>query len=192
MKYNPFRAKGRYEANKVTTEVTPPHYVYHLDFSGGKYHLDNDNINYRRLNIAKEGLYGKDMGYGGVWVNIYQSCPILWFPISLDLWDWDCVNDLFETEKLLGYYDVWRIDTTKIKNKWYIDPNMHEAEVHDITKVLYTPDSVSGNALQLFHMEIDKDILMDYNAYKLAELKPYRKINEFIRFTHRRKRTYSN
>ena len=83
---------------------------------------------------------------------------------------------------------VWRIDTTKIKNKWFIDPNMMEGEVMDLSKVLYTPDTVSGKALQLFHMELDQYILHVYKDYRLAPLMPVKKINEYIRYIHRRKR----
>jgi hypothetical protein len=191
MKYNPFRAKGKFELwGKLGEEIVPPKYVYHIDVTGGRYRLDNEKIDYIRMNIAKEGLFGKDMGNAGVWANIYQSNPYGWYPIKLDLL-WDCRDDL-SAIILLGNYDVWRIDTTKIKNKWYFDPNMLRGEVKDLKKVLYTPDSIPGKALKLFHMELDKDILYDYKAYRLAELMPYKKINDFIRYTHRRKRIYLN
>lgn len=188
MKYNPFQSTDRYKVTgELGSEIEPPRFIYHLDYSGGRYYLDHESINYKRMNIAKEGLFGQDMGNGGVWANVYQRNPYYWFPICLDLWD--CVYR-FSAEMLIGYYDVWRIDTTKIKNKWYIDPNMQAGEVKDLSKVLYTPDTVSGKALQLFHMDLDKDMLYDYNVYSLAPLIPMKKINDFIRFTHRRKRIY--
>jgi hypothetical protein len=190
MKYNPFQAKGRYKVTgELGPEITPPRFVYHLDFSGGRYRNDCEYLNYKRLNIAKEGLFGQDMGNGGVWVNVYQPNPYRWFPITLDLWDCD---DDYTSEQLIGKYDVWRIDTTKIKNKWFIDPNMKKGEVMDLSKVLYTPETIPGKALQLFHMELDKEILYKYEDYKLAPLVPVKKINEYIRYIHRRKRIYAD
>lgn len=190
MKYNPFQAKGRYKVTgELGPEIIPPRFVYHLDFSGGRYRNDCDYLNYKRLNIAKEGLFGQDMGNGGVWVNVYQPNPYRWFPITLDLWDCD---DDYTSEQLIGKYDVWRIDTTKIKNKWFIDPNMKKGEVMDLSKVLYTPKTVPGKALQLFHMELDKEILYKYQDYKLAPLVPVKKINDYIRYIHRRKRIYAD
>ncbi len=190
MKYNPFQAKGRYKVTgELGPEIIPPRFVYHLDFSGGRYRNDCDYLNYKRLNIAKEGLFGQDMGNGGVWVNVYQPNPYRWFPITLDLLDCD---DDYTSEQLIRKYDVWRIDTTKIKNKWFIDPNMKKGEVMDLSKVLYTPETVPGKALQLFHMELDKEILYKYQDYKLAPLVPVKKINDYIRYIHRRKRIYAD
>ena len=190
MKYNPFQSTDRYKVTgELGAEVNPPRFLYHLDFSGGRYRNDCDYLNYKRLNIAKEGLFGQDMGNGGVWVNVYQPNPYRWFPITLDLWD--CMTGKFTAERLLGYYDVWRIDTTKIKNKWYIDPNMMEGEVMDLSKVLYTPDTVPGKALQLFHMELDQYILHVYDDNRLAPFVPVKKINDYIRYIHRRKRIYA-
>lgn len=54
-----------------------------------------------------------------------------------------------------------------------MDPNILQGDVLDLNKVLYTPDSVSGKALQLFHIELDKEILIDYDDYRLAELLPH-------------------
>ena len=188
MKYNPFQATGKYQVNSALGEtVEPPRYLYHLDFCGGRYHLDNEYLMYKRMNIAREGLFGRDMGNGGVWANVYQSCPFWWFPITLDLYD--CRDEL-SSRMLVGYYDVWRIDTTKVVNRWYIDPNMCLGEVRDLSKYLYTPDSVSGKALQLFHMELDMDLLQEYNVYRLAPLQPMKQVNDYIRFVHRRKRIY--
>lgn len=188
MKYNPFQATGRYEFTGKGSEIKPPRFIYHLDYSGGRYYLDHESINYKRMNIAKEGLFGQDMGNGGVWANVYQRNPYGWFPICLDSWDY--MGDKLSSEMLIGYYDVWRIDTTKIKNIWYNDEELMEGEVNYLSKALYTPDTVSGKALQLFHMDFDKDILYDYDAYVLAPLIPMKIINDYIRFTHRRKRIF--
>jgi hypothetical protein len=189
MKYNPFQATGRYKVTEHGSEIKPPRYIYHLDYSGGRYYLDSESLNYKRMNIAKEGLFGKDMGNGGVWANVYQRNPYGWFPICLDLYD---CRDALSAEMLIGYYDVWRIDTTKIKNIWYNDEKLMEGEVNYLSKALYTPDTVSGKALQLFHMDLDKDMLYDYKVNWLAPLIPMKTINNYIRFTHRRRRIYLN
>lgn len=104
MKYNPFRAKDYFKTKDVENEVIPHCYVYQLDFTGGIYKLNNEDVNYKRLNNAKKGLYGKDMGNEGVWVNVYHPNPYRWFPITLDLWDY--LSDSSDSEKLLGFYDV--------------------------------------------------------------------------------------
>lgn len=189
MKYNPFQACGKYKVSgELGPEVVPPRFVYHLDYTGGR-SSTSEYVDYIRMNIAKEGLFGRDMGNGGVWANVYQSNAFNWFPVCLDVWDL-LGRESWEYVYLVEKYDVWRIDTHRIKNKWYIDPNMLEGEVKDLSKVLYTPDTVPGRALQLFHMQWDKDLWYDHDIAKLAPLIPFRKINEFIRFTHRRKRKY--
>lgn len=189
MKYNPFFGCGKYKTcGRVGPEVIPPRFVYHLDYNGGMYN-NSEYAKYKRLNISREGLFGVDMGNGGVWANVYQSNPYRWFPITLDLWD---CTDEFSSVQLVSKYDVWQIDTKKIKNKWHIDPNMQQGEVVDLKKVLYTQNTVPGKALKLFHMELDKDILYNCGVYRLAPMKPVEQINMYIRHTHRRKRIYFN
>lgn len=77
----------------------------------------------------------------------------------------------------------------RIDNKRYYDSNII-GDVEDPSKYLYTPTTVSGKALQLFHIELDMDmdIFNDYEAFIIGNLKPHKMINDFIRFTHRRKR----
>jgi len=47
-----------------------------------------------------------------------------------------------------------------------------EGEVKYLSKALYTPDTVLGKALQLFHIDIDKDMLYDYKVNWLGPLIP--------------------
>jgi len=190
MKYIPFQHKDPVElSEKLGKEIQPPRYLYHLNYTGG-IHVDENYYAYlKRLNIVKEGLYGKDKGHGGVWANIYQRNPLRMWPIHIDthFWGDQDLHWSLQYRIYIGCYDVWRIVTRRIDNKWYYDPNII-GEVEDPSKYLYTPTSVSGKALQLFHIELDMDIFNDYEAFIIGNLKPHKMINDFIRFTHMRKR----
>ena len=93
---------------------------------------------------------------------------------------------------MIQYYDVWRIDTSKIKNKWYLDSNLQVGEVKDLSKYLYTPSSFSGNALQLFYIELDMYIFNYHGDFMVGNLLPVQLVNDFIRISYRRKRLYIN
>lgn len=189
MKYDPFKKKFRSRVSRdLGTVIKPPRYVYHLDKTGGRFALDDDKVNCKRANIAKEGLYGPEKGYAGVWANVYQGNPYRWFPITLDSWEY---YDEKESRNLIGCYDVWRIDTTMIDNKWYIDPNMSEIEVFDLSKVLFTPAGVPGKALKLFHMHFNYEIMYMHHDFRIGELKPFKLINDYIKYVNSRRRIYN-
>ena len=188
MKYQPFKKRYRSKvSDELGPEIIPPRYVYHLDKTGGRYALNDDKVNCKRANIAKEGLYGPDKGHAGVWANKYQGNPYRWFPITLDLWE---CNGEKDDRSLIGCYDVWRVDTTMIDNKWYIDPNMSDVEVVDIRNCLFTPAAVSSKALKLFHMEFNYEIMYMHNDFRIGELKPFKLINDYIKYVNRRRRIY--
>ena len=188
MKYQPFKKDRPYKVSgELGSKIKPPRYVYHLDKTGGRFALNDDKVNCKRVNIAKEGLYGPEKGHAGVWVNVYQGNPYRWFPITLDLWD---CKDLKESRNLIGCYDVWRIDTTMIDNKWYIDPNMFDFEVFDLSKVLFTPAGVPGRALKLFHMHFNYEIMYKHQDFRIGELKPFKLINDYIKYVNSRRRIY--
>jgi len=198
MKYIPFQlSKPVQFRREKCDQVIPPRYLYHLDYTGGIHVGENDYAFCKRLNIAKEGLYGKDKGHGGVWANVYQRNVLNLWPIPIDSWDWSMigisglVTDLVY-KMMIQYYDVWRIDTSKIKNKWYLDSNLQAGEVKDLSKYLYTPTSVSGKALQLFHIELDMDVFNDHGDFIIGNLLPVKLVNDFIRMSHRRKRIHIN
>ncbi len=137
---------------KIKWRIThPPRFIYHFT-RGGKRCDKLEDEYYQRISIYLYGLYGKDKGRGGVWANrdLYRIGRS--YPFVIDGFGWD--QDQF-IEEVEGY-DVWRIDTSKLNNKWYLDPNMQDLpELFDGEDYLYTENSIPAFALRLFTIKID-------------------------------------
>jgi len=131
--------------------IFPPRFVYHLT-RGGKMGTISESRYYQRISIYLYGLYGVDKGRGGVWANSDLNSLTLAYPFVFD----GLERPQSELFKLIEEYDVWRIDTRMINNKWYIDPNMQDVDGWcDGRKYLYTEISVPPTALKLFSIKID-------------------------------------
>jgi hypothetical protein len=132
--------------------IWPQRYLYHFT-RGGSYCRDNEALNYRRLSIYLYGLLGKDKGTCGVWANRQIDSLTSTYPILLDGFEFG----QYDYVKGLESYDVWRIDTKMIRNKWYLDPNMQDMSSFCDTKAYaYTENSISPFALKLFNIKVDE------------------------------------
>lgn len=109
---------------KEFKEIKTRRYVYHLTYE------------VCRESILEDGLLGGE-GYKGLVDPVFaHNRPIpnkIWYPYIMDSWDWlfkdeyglmvDSYYDYLKYQSLSKGYDVWEIDTHKIKDmKWYIDP----------------------------------------------------------------------
>jgi|GEM_PF-1282447 len=140
-----------YHPKKEWKPVRPPKYVYHLT-RGGIRCRNEEDLYYHRLSIYLYGLFGKDKGTGGVWANRDLHRLSRAYPIVLDGFEWG----RYEYADGLESYDVWRIDTTKLHNKWYLDPNMQDAPgFYDGRDYVYTEKSIPPFALKLFNIKVD-------------------------------------
>jgi len=143
--------------------VTPGKYVYHLTEGGNKCDSD-ENLMYRRLSIYLYGLLGAKRGTGGVWANrsIYDLHLI--YPAVIDCFSW---GSRFVEE--IENQDVWRIDTRRISNKWYLDPNMQDDPFmyhgHDY---LYTPNCIPPYALKLYKIKVNRRSQINTSNKKLS------------------------
>lgn len=113
------------EANRSQLiEVNPNKYVYH-----------SSNPMFRD-NISKEGLVTK--GKSEAWLSDTKIDGNVIFAVNSDNkkdW-WDSGYD----------DDMYRIDTTKLKNKWYVDPNFNLDDFRIITF-----DNIPLNAIKLIY-----------------------------------------
>jgi hypothetical protein len=100
-----------YENYNGYLEVIPNKYVYHTSNS------------IFRDNIAKEGLIPK--GKSEAWLSDTKIDGKVIFAVNSDnKKDWfDSTYD----------DDIYRIDTTNLKNKWYVDPNFDLEDKRIIT-----------------------------------------------------------
>jgi hypothetical protein len=120
------------EENIATTE----RFVYHITSQKIREQIkrngllpfsDNGTLNFKNSIFANNGPYNPN-----------------WYPIYYDSWDHDCETFHY---RVLPYYDVWRIDTKKIKNKWFEDHrvNFYHGKLH-----VYCHDPIPPSALKLF------------------------------------------
>lgn len=110
--------------NNQLVEVKPNRYVYHTS-----------NPIFRD-NIAKEGLITK--GKSEAWLSDTKIDGEVIFAVnSDDKKDWfDSTYD----------DDIYRIDTTNLKNKWYVDPNF---DLED--KRIITFDKIPVSSIELIY-----------------------------------------
>jgi hypothetical protein len=112
------------EGNRRYEEVKPNRYVYH-----------SSNPIFRDK-IAKEGLIPK--GKSEAWLSDTEIDGEVIFAVNNDNkkdW-WDSTYD----------DDMYRIDTTNLKNKWYVDPNFDLEDARIITF-----QKIPVNAIKLIH-----------------------------------------
>lgn len=104
-------------------EIKTRRYVYHLTYEAN------------RESILKKGLIAGEgrNTTNRVFAHNRPVPDLIWYPYIMDSWDWTIYDeyrlivennyDYIKYQSLSKGYDVWEIDTHKIKNmKWYIDP----------------------------------------------------------------------
>jgi hypothetical protein len=104
--YEDFLSEG---SNSNLTEIKPNKYLYHTSNP-----MSRDNI-------SKEGLIVQ--GRSSSWLSDTKIEGKVIFAVNSDNkkdW-WDSTYD----------DDIYRIDTTSLKNKWYVDPNF-DSEAHRV------------------------------------------------------------
>jgi hypothetical protein len=118
--------------NRKLKEIIPNKYVYHTSNS------------YFRDVISKEGLIPK--GKSETWLSNTPIEGKVIFAVNSDNkkdW-WDSTYD----------DDIYKIDTTKLKNKWYIDPNF---DLED--KRIITFENIPPNSIELIYKGTGSDSL---------------------------------
>ncbi|MFN6260053.1 MAG: hypothetical protein ACK4ZG_03625 [Bacteroidota bacterium] len=179
MRDNTYISKGNREYGVVKIPkaewkpICPPRFVYHLT-RGGELGTISESFYFQRISIYLYGLSGIDKGRGGVWANSDLNSLTWAYPFVFD----GLERSQSELFKLIEEYDVWRIDTRVINNKWYIDPNMQDVDGWcDCRQYLYTEISVPPTALKLFSIKID---YFQTYLYKNEPVK-YRLVPEVVR-----------
>ena len=180
IKYVPFGRKLQLLSGlKITTpkaewnKVEPPRFLYHLTHKTAA----EGEVDLKRFNIAQEGLWGIEVGSRGVWANTQcQKVNKMW-PLPID--GYECSGDWGDFVE--SSYDVWRIDTTLIKNEWYIDPAMDDIECNAYKIVasdyMYTENSIPPIALRLFKFVSFFDENNNYDFH----LSPVIEVNKYIK-----------
>ncbi len=115
---DPDKFELRLRLKKFSTRVKPPKFIYH--------HSSIKN----RESIRKYGLLPKSS------INSEDNN-------SIDLEYPDAVFAKADNTPWYESYDKWEIDTSKIDNQWYIDPNM------DDKSYVMTFKSISPNVIKL-------------------------------------------
>jgi len=158
----------------------PNRYLYHVSY-GGTLNVNEENVLYKRLSIATEGICGKEKGLGGVWANNQiQSVNRLW-PICFDSYG----LDNYEYLRFIYEFDVWRIDTSLISNTWYLDPNLiNDASAHGVyaADYLYCENTIHPSALKLFTFDVRDFCFFNFELPKINfKLAPVDDINRIIK-----------
>ncbi len=181
--YCPIARKKRHTISTPKVEwkrYRPNRYLYHVSY-GGTLNVNEENVLYKRLSIATEGICGKEKGLGGVWANNQiKRVNHLW-PICFDSWDCDSHESYL---KMLYKYDVWQIDTKLIDNIWYLDPNLIEGNdgSGDATDYLYCENTIHPRALKLYTFTINDYKFLYEDKFNVEfSLDPVENINNFIK-----------
>lgn len=181
--YCPIARKKRHTISTPKAEwkrYRPDRYLYHLSY-GGTLNVNEENLLYKRLSIATEGICGKEKGLGGVWANNQMKRVKHLWPICFDSWDCRSHEDFL---KMLYRYDVWQIDTKQIDNIWYLDPNLMDGSEGsgDATDYLYCENTIHPSALKLFTFTINDYKFLYEDKFNVEfNLDPVEKINNFIK-----------
>lgn len=179
--YFPNVPRLKHEISTPKTEwkkYRPDRYLYHLS-EGGILEKKEEDLFFKRLNIAFTGLWGKEKGTGGVWANNQIDKSNHLWPICYDSWglsEKECMDLYYQ-------YDVWRIDTHAIPNKWYLDPNLIYSPAErpgSASDYLYTEFTVPPVALKLFTITLrEYGYLLNEFKCKIS-LVPVDNINDII------------
>jgi hypothetical protein len=163
--------------------IRPKRYVYHLT-SGRRVSGESEYHDFKRLNIALKGLYGKDYFREGVWANNQMHSIWNLYPINID-------GTFMETKQALSWihsFDVWRIDTRAFNAQWYIDPNHMLSHFDMKENWVFTENSVPAYALKLYHFQMNEyEFLHVDDCTASFTLKPNTETNRIIenRFRNR-------
>lgn len=129
-------------------KITPRRYIYHISKKC-----------YRNL-IIKEGLIGKSnsiIGYkNAIFAHNTPQRLNFWFPYILDRWELDLDGFKTPLEKfIILKYDVWRIDTRKIINEWFLDNVAQEDFLNGSKYPFYivTFENIHPSALKLVDLK---------------------------------------
>ena len=112
--------------NNHLIEVTPNKYILHTSNP------------FFRDKISKEGLIPK--GISATWLSDTKIDGEVIFAVNKNNDAWDSTYD----------DDIYRIDTTKLNNKWYNDPNFEADGIHIITF-----DYIPLNAIKLIYKGVN-------------------------------------
>jgi hypothetical protein len=112
------------EDNSHLVEVEPNKFLYHTSNP-----MSRDKI-------AKQGLMPK--GKSEAWLSDTNIKGKVIFAVNSDNKD-DWWNSTYDD-------DIYRIDSTKLKNKWYVDPNFDE----DAKRVI-TFENIPAKAIKLIY-----------------------------------------
>jgi hypothetical protein len=181
--YCPIAQRKRHTISTPKSEwkkYRPDRYLYHVSY-GGTLNVNEENVLFKRLSIATEGICGKEKGLGGVWANNQMKRVNYLWPICFDSWDCRSHEDYL---KMLYRYDVWQIDTNLIDNIWYLDPNLIDGSEGsgDATDYLYCENTIHPRALKLFTFTINDYKFLYEDKFNVEfNLDPVEKINNFIK-----------
>lgn len=150
--------------NTHLVEVKPNKYVYHTS-----------NPIFRD-NISKEGLIPK--GKSESWLSDTKIDGKVIFAVNSDDKD-DWWNSTYDD-------DIYRIDTTKLKNRWYVDPNFNLEDNRIITfenipvnsiKLIYKGSFSLDETINIENPSTDEynDIIVDGEKIGYIILSPARK-----------------
>ncbi len=121
--YEQFLTEGS-KSNSHLEEVKPNQFVYHTSNPGS------------RDKISKQGLIPQ--GMSAAWLSNTNIKGKVIFVVNSDNrkdW-WDSTYD----------DDIYKIDTTNLKNKWYVDPNF---DLKD--KRIITFENIPTKSIKLIH-----------------------------------------
>jgi len=180
--YSPIRRSKRHcisTPKEKWKKYGPKRYLYHLTYNG-KDKCSDEDLLFFRLSFATEGICGIEKGLGGVWANNQMNRIEKLWPFCFDSWGMDKSQYL----KFIYEMDIWRIDTTKVNNIWYLDPNLIDdphSRGGEANEYLYTENTIHPNALKLFTLSVN-DYRFLYENENLDEfrLNPVHEINKFL------------
>lgn len=166
--------------------ITPLRYVFYVGHPDERERILRNGIQIEKKNL-NDSISEKP---NGIFVYNEKSIPdYSWYPfVFFDYYDWELAN-CYESGPL-KMYDFWRIDTSKIKNKWFKDQwYKREFEMlkdFEINKnYIYTDTEIPLNALKLFRFQQEKFYFTKgekgtTHVKYIGEFRPYNAYESFL------------
>lgn len=167
------------------TKTNVAKYVYHLTYKN------------KRESILKHGLYNvKNKNEGPVFAHNTDKFETCWYWFCLDIYEFDLsgywdeyINHILDDRSYIRFcvnmfYDIWRIDTEKVNEDWYIDYIGLYDQQEGIKENYYVKcyKKIDVNALTLCSIDIDTCCDVDStNGIKLSYFNPIITRNDFIK-----------
>ena len=166
-------------------KVIPDRYVWHV--------TDDQNSDFKRFSIAKEGLKAGYGNFKAVFANNGLSSITHFYPLNIEVYMWRQCRDYYrpflrDMDEAMLLCDFWRIDTHAFNAEWSLDPNMKSYNRSYKNSFICTTQDIPADALSLykvdpdvFYSNLSGNIQYGKKIFPVSMLIPNKRVNNWIK-----------